>query len=76
MTKREKHLSGKSGTVDTCAHTRQVGWQFLSGMGRQVCTGLAAENGSVCAVFSFSNGITLPSQMPLDRLAQFIASIV
>ena len=53
------YLFGKSGRVDVrvhvcaCVHTHTQtllsGWQFLSGMGRQVCTGFAAKKkGRVC----------------------------
>lgn len=64
VTKREVHLSGKSGRINTCiyVHARPSGWQFLPGFGGQVCTGFAAKMGSVrvcicarvCAVFSLA----------------------
>jgi len=43
-----------------CTHTHTLlsGWQFLSGMGRQVCTGFAAKKGE-CVLFSPSAVVLL-----------------
>ena len=67
VTKREVHLSGKSGTINACIHTRLSGWQFLSGMGRdKFVQVLLQEKGSVCVyvyvLFSPSSVVLLCPQ--------------